>query len=542
MPVAIEAFDYDTFFEQARRFHGYPAPGLLLGGFMVEEAKRHIPEGVLYDAIAETAWCLPDAIQMLTPCTVGNGWLKVENLGLYALSLYDKTTGQGVRVAVDLSRMAEYPEMRCWLMKERPKREQDSERLRAEIRTAGATVCTVRPVTVRLPMVARASKGDIAECPLCGQSYPAKHGRICRYCQGDIPYEPGEGATASDGPRLRAVPVEQAVGSTALHDMTRIEPGKSKGAAFVRGQLLDAGDVCRLQHMGRNRVYVDEGLPDGDWVHEDDCARAFGRGLAGGGVGIAGEVREGKANLVAERDGLFTVDEEALEAFNLVPGVMAATRHHGAVVRKGARLAATRAIPLFLARTEFDKAMRVLERGPVVAVRPLRKARAGILVTGTEVFNGLIEDRFAPIVTGKLKALGSEAAATIVVPDEREAVKNGALSLIEQGCDLIVTTAGLSVDPDDVTRHGLMDAGATDVRHGMPVLPGAMTLLARIGSAQVLGVPACALFYKTTSMDILLPRLLAGMDPDRRELARLGHGSLCQECKTCRYPRCPFGK
>ena len=542
MPVAIEAFDYDTFFEQARRFHGYPAPGLLLGGFMVEEAKRHIPEGVLYDAIAETAWCLPDAIQMLTPCTVGNGWLKVENLGLYAMSLYDKTSGQGVRVAVDLSLMADYPEMRCWLMKERPKREQDNKLLRAEIRAAGATVCTVQPVTVRLPMVARTSKGAIAECPLCGQSYPAKHGRICRYCQGDIPYEPSEGTASPDGPRLRAVPVEQAVGSTTLHDMTRIEPGKSKGAAFVRGQLLDAGDVCRLQHMGRNRVYIDEGLPDGEWVHEDDCARAFGRGLAGEGVGIAGEVREGKANLVAERDGLFTVDEEALEAFNLVPGVMAATRHHCAIVRKGTRLAGTRAIPLFLARTEFDKAVRVLERGPVVAVRPLRKARAGILVTGTEVFNGLIEDRFAPIVTGKLKALGSEAAATIVVPDEREAVKNGVLSLLEEGCDLIVTTAGLSVDPDDVTRHGLMDAGATNMRHGIPVLPGAMTLLARIGSAQVLGVPACALFYKTTAMDILLPRLLAGMDPDRRELARLGHGALCQECKTCRYPRCPFGK
>ena len=49
------------------------------------------------------------------------------------------------------------------------------------------------------------------------------------------------------------------MGKTALHDMTMIVPGKSKGAAFVRGQQLTVGDLCRLQHMGRQRVYVEEG-------------------------------------------------------------------------------------------------------------------------------------------------------------------------------------------------------------------------------------------------------------------------------------------
>ena len=221
--------------------------------------------------------------------------------------------------------------------------------------------------------------------------------------------------------------------------MTRIEPGVSKGPAFVRGQVLSAGDVCRLQHMGRNRVYVEDGSgPDGDWVHEDECARAFGQGLAGEGVEISGPVREGKANLMATRDGLLTVDADALEAFNLLPGVMAATRHHGTVVRKGTHLGGTRAIPLFLPRNDFAKAARILDHGPVLKVLPMRKARAGILVTGTEVFNGLIEDRFGPIVTGKLKALGSEVAGIVTVPDDRDAVRDAVRSLLDAGCDLIV--------------------------------------------------------------------------------------------------------
>ena len=99
------------------------------------------------------------------------------------------------------------------------------------------------------------------------------------------------------------------------------------------------------------------------------------------------------------------------------------------------------------------------------------------------------------------------------------------------------------MDPDDVTRQGLVDAGATDLLYGAPIIPGAMTLLARIGPVQVMGVPACALFFKTTSFDLLLPRLLAGLSITRRDLARMGHGAFCLNCKLCTFPqKCPLGK
>ncbi|MFZ3048197.1 MAG: molybdopterin-binding protein, partial [Desulfatirhabdiaceae bacterium] len=114
--------------------------------------------------------------------------------------------------------------------------------------------------------------------------------------------------------------------------------------------------------------------------------------------------------------------------------------------------------------------------------------------------------------------------------------------ILNAGADLLVTTAGLSVDPDDVTRQGLIAAGAEDLLYGAPILPGAMTLLARIGTVQVIGVPACALFFPTTSFDILLPRLLANISITRADLARMGHGAFCLECKSCSYPKCPFGK
>ncbi|MCU0574574.1 MAG: molybdopterin-binding protein [Syntrophobacteraceae bacterium] len=114
-------------------------------------------------------------------------------------------------------------------------------------------------------------------------------------------------------------------------------------------------------------------------------------------------------------------------------------------------------------------------------------------------------------------------------------------SLIRKGVDLLVTTAGLSVDPDDVTRQALIDAGATDLVYGAPIIPGGMLLLARIGGVSVIGVPACALHFKTTSFDLVLPRVLAGDPVTRPDIAAMGHGGLCLGCKTCTFPKCPFG-
>jgi len=221
---------------------------------------------------------------------------------------------------------------------------------------------------------------------------------------------------------------------------------------------------------------------------------------------------------------------------------MCACRQSHSIVQKSAQIAGTRAIPLYLPNRDFQAALQILDEEPLFAVHPLRKARVGVLVTGTEVFTGLVEDKFAPVVSAKVAHLGSQVVSTIKAPDDARAICNAVQKLVAEQCDLIITTAGLSVDPDDVTRKGLQDAGITEMLYGMPVLPGAMTLLGHLGSVQILGVPACALFHKTTSLDLLLPRLLADIPITRSNLAEFGEGGLCHECKTCTFPKCSFGR
>ena len=85
----------------------------------------------------------------------------------------------------------------------------------------------------------------------------------------------------------------------------------------------------------------------------------------------------------------------------------------------------------------------------------MRKAKIGILVTGTEVFQGLIEDRFAPIITQKAQQHHCEVVKTLFAPDDADLIVQGVRDLLDAGADFIVTTAGMSVDPDDLTRKGL---------------------------------------------------------------------------------------
>ncbi len=542
----ICAYSFEEFLQLVKSFHGQAAPGVVLGGIMVNAARRLLPAEVLFDAICETRNCLPDAIQLLTPCTIGNGWLKVVNVGRFALTLYDKYGGEGVRVFLDPAKVADWPEINSWFRQLKPKKEQDPDRLLEEIKEAGAEILEWQRVKIRPQFLGKRSRGRMIICPLCREAYPAQDGGICRGCQGEVPYlnDQCREEIGSLGPPLQTLPAEEAVGRRALHDMTLIIPGASKGPAFEKGQVIGVGDLCRLQQMGRRHLYVmEENQVGPEWLHEDEAALDFARSLAGEGVTFAEPPREGKLNLVATQDGLLVVDEERLERFNLVPGVMCACRQGFTLLNQGRILGATRAIPLFLPRADFLKAMAILSDGPLFQVLPLRPPRVGILVTGTEVFMGLVEDKFVPIITTKVEQFGGQVLKSLIVPDDRRAIGEAVRELLDCGTDLLVTTAGLSVDPDDVTRQGLADAGATDMLYGAPIVPGAMTLLARIGTVQVMGVPACALYFKTTSFDLLLPRLLAGLEITRRDLARLANGAFCLGCKVCTFPqKCPFGK
>jgi molybdenum cofactor synthesis domain-containing protein len=340
---------------------------------------------------------------------------------------------------------------------------------------------------------------------------------------------------------FKTIPVDQAVGTAVAHDMTQVIPGKFKGPAFKKGHEITSGDLCRLMQMGKNNLYVLELKPG--QVHEDDAVMELTSALAGPGVTFSGTPSEGKLELRAAYSGLFKVNVFALEEFNMLPDVMCASIHTHTAVTRHQSLAATRAIPLVIRRSDLDQAVLLAkEHFPIFSVALFLPLKIRLIITGDEVYKGLVQDRFQAIVKEKVTRLGGSLEESVILPDHRDRISRQIQEFMEKDTDLIITTGGMSVDPDDVTREAIEDSGFDETHYSSAVLPGAMFLLGYQGRTTIMGLPACGLYHRTTIFDLILPRVMAGETPGARDLARLGHGGLCLNCNTCRFPACSFGK
>ena len=265
------------------------------------------------------------------------------------------------------------------------------------------------------------------------------------------------------------------------HDITEIRPGEFKGRAFKKGHVIREEDVCHLQRLGKEHLYVLHIAEDE--MHENDAAYAIAKALMGDGVAIKGEPKEGKISIIAESDGLLKIDKEALLAFNMLGEVMCATLHDNTVVKKGQTIAGTRAIPLVVKKDIIDQAVRIAEtvrstQAGVIAVKEIRKPRVGVVITGNEVYHGRIKDAFAPVITKKIEEVGGELVGIYYAPDDKAFIVDRLRELLNAGADLLITTGGMSVDPDDVTRFAIRELGGSDFTYGSAVLPGAMFLIA----------------------------------------------------------------
>lgn len=337
---------------------------------------------------------------------------------------------------------------------------------------------------------------------------------------------------------MQVIKVENAIGSVLCHDITRIVPGESDGPAYKKGHIVVEADIPELLKMGKEHLYVWE-LKSG-YVHENEAGLRLAWAIRGEGLSLT-EPSEGKVKLIAEIDGLCIINEACLLEINLLEEIVAATINNARPVKKGDVVAGVRIVPLVIEGKKLEQVEKFCAGNGVVTVKPFQSCRVGVITTGSEVYHGRIQDQFGPVVKAKVAAYGCTVIDHIIVPDEKERIATAIKLLLASGAEMILTTGGMSVDPDDVTPSAIREAGARIVTYGAPVLPGAMLMVAYLEQVPVLGLPGCVMYHDTTIFDLLLPRVLAGQTITRTVIAKLGMGGLCLECDVCRYPRCSFG-
>ncbi len=339
---------------------------------------------------------------------------------------------------------------------------------------------------------------------------------------------------------MKKIRVEDAVGTILAHDMTRIVRGEFKGVAFKKGHLVQKNDIPELLKIGKQYLFVLE--LEKDQLHEDDAAKRIAKAICNPKLEFSNP-REGKINITTKRAGLLKINTKALLKVNQMESIIVATLKNNFPCKKGEIIAGTRIIPLTIPAKNIE-ALETLAKNheTIVSVKPYKSLKVGAVVTGSEVFNGLITDDFGPSVGKKIIDAGCTLIKKILVPDDVKAISNAILELKSRGCQLIITTGGLSVDPDDVTRLGVISAGAEVLFYGSPVLPGAMLMISHLDKTPVISLPACVFYYKHTVFDLVLPRVLAGEKITKDEIAAMGHGGLCMNCEVCHYPVCSFGR
>jgi molybdenum cofactor synthesis domain-containing protein len=340
---------------------------------------------------------------------------------------------------------------------------------------------------------------------------------------------------------MRKIRVEDAVGEMLCHDMTGIDEDGRKSVRFKRGHVIREEDIPGLLKIGKEHVFVWE--PEADEVHEDDAALALAEVICGENLTYDKKPSEGKVQVNAASDGLFIVNRDALKKINRVGDYTVACRPNFTKVTAGEKLCGLRIVPLVTKRSNVDEAVRIArDNSPVLDVKPFRPLRCGVVITGSEVYYGRIQDKFEPVMTKKLQSYGAQILGFIKCPDDLDRILDAVRLFREQDAELILLTGGMSVDPDDLTPTAIRQSGAALVTQGVPIQPGNMLTMAYLGETMLIGVPGASMHYKTTSLDIFLPRVFAGLKITKEEIADYGEGGFCMFCEVCRYPLCYFGQ
>ncbi|MCP4574036.1 MAG: molybdopterin-binding protein [bacterium] len=338
---------------------------------------------------------------------------------------------------------------------------------------------------------------------------------------------------------MRKVALDDAVGLALGHDLTEVCPERRrKGVAFPRGHVVGPDDLAALARLGKEHIYVWEG--DEPEVHEDDAALMTAPLIAGPNIVHGAQPKEGKIGFRAACAGVFKVDVDRLERINALGVPSLPTIHDNFPVTPDKLVAAFRIIPLSCS-PELIEALHAELATPVMEVKPYVVRTAAVLVTGNEVHTGRVTDGFTPQLTAKLAGFGVEVTDAEILPDDESTIA-AAIERALDLCDLVLVSGGTSVDPDDVTVQAMRKAGVEFGAQGNPVQPGNNFTVGNAGGTTVCAVPAAALFFSATALDIFLPRILAGERITARDVARAGHGGLCHFCPECTYPICPFGR
>ncbi|RIV20954.1 hypothetical protein D2Q93_11115 [Alicyclobacillaceae bacterium I2511] len=327
---------------------------------------------------------------------------------------------------------------------------------------------------------------------------------------------------------MKTVPIEQALGHRLAYDVTEVTPTTVQ-SIITKGTLIEKRHLSLLRNAGHTLIYIEEDglLEDGqDLIQEGPASFAIAQALAGSQVTIK-KADSGKTLLLAKTEGLVKIQTDTCHWVNHTDVALVISKPSLSVVRTQELVAVVDLIPLTVSTVSLSNIIKHIGNpGFAIDIRPFLPLTVGLLITGTEVYEGRIPDAVAPIVQKQVQMYGGTQGTVQIVPDDEDLIVSALHSMVEEH-DVVIVTGGMSVDPTDRTPFAIRRVADTVLKYGIPLLPNAMSMVAQKGETVILGISSGLVYYQQENiLDKLLPLVFAQEPITREYLVSLGIGGL----------------
>ncbi len=325
------------------------------------------------------------------------------------------------------------------------------------------------------------------------------------------------------------VPVDASEGVRLAHSVRAV------GIFLRKGHVITPDDCVALTAAGIESI-VAVRLEAGD-IDEDTAAAMIAVAIAPDHLELTPPAT-GRINMHAAANGLFVVERDLIDRFNRIdPAITVATLPDHASVMSGDMVATIKIIPLAVDGDLVRRAAAVMAEGVPLQVKAFAPRRVGMIATELPSLKLSVMDKTRRLFEQRLQPSGSNLTGEIRVPHRAPPLAEAIAASATENDLVVVFGASAVTDPHDVIPAAIRAAGGVVEHVGMPVDPGNLLVLGRLGAIPVIGAPGCARSPKENGFDWVLARILAGENPGPHDITGMGVGGLLAEIPSRPQPR-----
>ncbi len=320
---------------------------------------------------------------------------------------------------------------------------------------------------------------------------------------------------------MKSISVEE-LGFELCQNITEISSEKFKKVAFKCGHIVKKEDINQLIKKEKESLYHYE--KEEQKLHEDDAAVYIARSTFEKNITIA-ESQEGRVDIIAKKKGLLKINLPLLEKLNDIPYVRIATAKNMQEVEKGKIIGGTRVLPLAVKTSVLEKVNECCENcEPLFSILPYKKYKVAILKVGTATTT-VNKRTYVELLQEKFTKWNNEIVYTKKIKYVNDEVDKALNSALLSDANFVVVAHKLEFE--DEVSHFLKNNSTEVVTYDAPVFPGTHFMLGYKNEIPIIALPHYLIEQQSSVIDLVVPKILAGIRLTRSDIMSLAHGGLC---------------